>query len=46
MNIKAIGAMMDPILAMLEEAIPDTKPTCKLCRLLEDAIYTLSLIHI
>ena len=40
MNIKALGAMMDPILLMLEEAIPDTKPTCKLCQLLEDAIYT------
>ena len=38
MNIKAIEAMMNPILAMVEEAIPDTKPTCKLCRLLEDAV--------
>ena len=39
MNIKAMEHMMDPILLMLEEAIPDTKPTCKLCRLLEDAVY-------
>ena len=38
MNIKAMEAMMNPILLMLEEALPDTKPTCKLCRLLEDAI--------
>ena len=38
MNAKAMEAMMNPILLMLEEAIPDTKPTCTLCRLLEDAV--------
>ena len=38
MNQKALEAMLKPLLSMLESAFPDTKPTCMLCKMLNDEI--------